>query len=144
MKLLPILTLTALLASPLSAFAGKDKKDVGAVTKKEAKAAVREARAESDSSDLPKELRSRRLDGRMEKMRQLIIQGIRAKQLTAEEAGVLERELSRIERQEYLYKRGGKLTGAERKDLNYDANRLHARIWAKTHNAEKPAGDLVE
>lgn len=144
MKLLPILTLTALLASPLCAFAGKDKKDDGVITKREAKKAAREAGATSDNPKIPKELRAPRQDGKIEKMRRLIIEGIEAGQITTEEAGVLERELSRVERQAFLYARGGKLTGAERKDVHDDLNRLNARIWAKTHNGQKPTEALSE
>ncbi len=142
MKLLPILTLTALLASPLATFAATDKNGDGVVTKKEAKVAARAALAPSVDLNIPKELRAPRMDRRIEKMRLLIVQGIEAGQITAVEAGALERELSRVARQLYLYTRGSNLSPAERSDVSRDINRLHENIWKKTHNGEKPAEPL--
>jgi hypothetical protein len=108
------------------------------------KADIKAAVQEKDGADVPPELRTPRVDARLEKMRLLIVEGIKAGQLTAGEASSLEHELSRIEREEEIYKHNKKAGPRERKDLNRDINQLHERIWAKTHNGAKPAEPLVK
>ena len=135
MKSIQLLSLTAVLALTAAGQAGE--------LPKGAKADIKEAVQEKDGPDVPAELRTPRIDARMEKMRLLIVQGIKAGQLTAGEASSLEHELSRLEREEETYKRSSKKVGPrERKDLKHDINDLHERIWAKTHNGAKPSEPL--
>ena len=140
MKARPLLTLTAALALTAPAFV-----QAGELKGTGAKADIKEVVKEKDGPDVPPELRTPRIDARTEKMRLLIVQGIKDGQLTAGEASSLEHELSRLEREEETYKRSGKKVGPrERKDLNRDINQLHERIWAKTHNGAKPSEPLVK
>ena len=140
MKANHLLALTAALALVTPAFV-----QAGELKGTGAKADIKEAVQAKDSPDVPAELRTPRIDARMEKMRLLIVQGIKAGQLTAGEASSLEHELSRLEREEETYKRSSKKVGPrERKDLNRDINLLHERIWAKTHNGAKPAEPLAK
>ena len=140
MKSIHILSLTAVLALAAAAFA-----QAGELKTKGAKADIKEVVQEKDGPDVPPELRTPRIDARTEKMRLLIVQGIKDGQLTAGEASSLEHELSRLEREEETYKRSGKKVGPrERKDLNRDINQLHERIWAKTHNGAKPTEPLAK
>jgi hypothetical protein len=146
MKTLRLLTLSASLVLATSALAENGQNiNADLDSKKDTKAAVREAVKEQNGPSVPPELRTPRIDARMEKMRLLIVQGIKAGQLTPGEASSLEHELSRIEREEEIYKRSSKKVGPrERKDLNRDINKLHERIWEKTHNGAKPAESLVK
>ena len=140
MKSIHLLSLTTALALAAAASA-----QVGELQTKGAKADIREVVQEKDGPEVPPELRTPRIDARMEKMRLLIVQGIKAGQLTAGEASSLEHELSRIEREEEIYKRSSRKVGPrERKDLNRDINQLHERIWAKTHNGAKPSEPLAK
>jgi hypothetical protein len=134
MKLRPIACLTIILA--LTAFSQAEELPKGA--KKEIHAAVKE----QNGADAPPALRTPRVDARTEKMRLLIVQGIKDGQLSGGEASTLERELSRIERDEKSAKKDGKADRGERIRLNRDINELHERIWAKTHNGTKPAEPL--
>ena len=139
MKSIHLLSLTAILALAAASV------QAGELKAKGAKADIKEAVQEKDGPEVPPELRTPRIDARTEKMRLLIVQGIKAGQLTAGEASSLEHELSRIEREEETYKRSGKKVGPrERKDLNRDINQLHERIWAKTHNGAKPTEPLAK
>jgi hypothetical protein len=140
MKSIHLLSLTTVfaVAAAASALAGE-------LQTKGAKADIKEVVQEKDGPEVPAELRTPRIDARTEKMRLLIVQGLKAGQLTAGEATSLEHELSRIEREEETYKRSSKKVGPrERKDLNRDINQLHERIWAKTHNGAKPSEPLVK
>ena len=140
MKSIQLLSLTTVLA-----FAAAASVQAGELKTKGAKADIKEVVKEKDGPDVPAELRTPRIDARMEKMRLLIVQGIKDGQLTAGEASSLEHELSRLEREEETYKRSSKKVGPrERKDLKRDINDLHERIWAKTHNGAKPAEPLAK
>ena len=135
MKPIHLLSLTTVLALAAAVQAGE--------LPKGARADIKEAVAAKDGPDVPAELRTPRIDARIEKMRLLIVQGIKVGQLTAGEATSLEHELSRLEREEETYKRSSKKVGPrERKDLRRDINALHERIWAKTHNGAKPSEPL--
>ena len=137
MKSLPLLPLTAVLALTTASVQAGDLKTPGA------RADIREAVQEKNGAGIPPELRTPRADARIEKMRLLIVQGIKDGQITAGEANSLEHELSRLEREEETYKRSGdKVRKRERKDLKRDINQLHERIWAKTHNGAKPSEPL--
>jgi hypothetical protein len=141
MKHIRILTLTASLALLAPAFTRAGELANPRADKADIKATVKE----KDGADVPPELRTPRVDARTEKMRLLIVEGIKSGKLTAGEATSLEHELSRIEREEETYKRSGNKVGRrERKDLNHDINLLHERIWEKTHNGQKPAEPLVK
>ena len=134
-RILILATVVAAAASPLSR-AG----DLPKGAKADIKAAVKE----KDGPEVPPELRTPRIDARMEKMRLLIVHGIKDGQLTAGEATSLEHEIARIEREEKTYKHNGKAGRHERHDLKHDLNDLHERIWQKTHNGNKPAEPLVK
>ena len=137
MKLHHLLTLTATVAVASSMARANE-------LPKGAKADIKAAVKEQNGPDVPPVLRTPRIDARTEKMRLLIVQGIKDGQLTAGEATSLEHELARIEREEKIYKRNGKAGRRERRDLNHDINELHERIWAKTHNGAKPAEPLAK
>ena len=140
MKARHLLTLTAALVLTAPAFV-----QAGELKGTGAKADIKEVVKEKDGPDVPPELRTPRIDARSEKMRLLIVQGIKAGQLTAGEASSLEHELSRLEREEQTDKRSGDKVGKrERNDLKHDINDLHERIWAKTHNGAKPSEPLVK
>ena len=136
MKIQPIACLAVILAA--TAFSHAEELPKGA--KKEIKAAVKE----QDGADVPPDLRTPRIDARTEKMRLLIVQGIKDGQLTPGEASALERELARIEHDEKKAKKDGKASPRERFALNRDINDLHERIWKKTHNGTKPPEPLVK
>jgi len=112
--------------------------------KKANKEAVKEAVAEQDGADVPPEMRTPRADKRMEKMRQLIVQGIKDKQLTAGEQTSAIHELQRIEREEETYKHNNHVGPRERADLNRDINKLHEHLFEKTHNGTKPTEPLAK
>jgi hypothetical protein len=136
MKLQSIACLAIILAT--TAFSHADELPKGA--KKEIQAAVKA----QNGAEVPPELRTKRVDARTEKMRLLIVQGIKDGQLSAVEASSLEHELTRIEREEKNAKKNGKVTQRERIALNRDINELHERIWKKTHNGTKPPEPLVK
>ncbi len=136
------LTILPLLCSQLSA--ADDKANGDPTTKKEkkeARKAVKEAVAEKND-DLPPEMRTPRADARMERLRQLIVQGIREKQLTAGEVTSATNELKRIEREQETYQHNKRVGPRERNDLKRDLNKLHESLWEKTHNGNKPTEPL--
>ena len=132
-RILILATIVAASSSPLSR-AG----DLPKGARADIKAVVKE----KDGPEVPPELRTPRIDARMEKMRLLIVHGIKDGQLTAGEATSLEHELARIEREEAVYKHNGRAGKRERNDLRRDINDLHERIWKKTHNGAKPTEPL--
>ena len=134
---LSILAVFALLAT--DALAGGGKK-----ANKENRAAVKETVAEQDGPEVPPEMRTVRADARMEKMRQLIVQGIKDKQLTTGEQTSAIHELQRIEREEETYKHNKNVGPRERHDLNRDINKLHEHLFEKTHNGTKPTEPLAK
>jgi len=110
----------------------------------EAKKEIKTAVKEQNSADVPPELRTPWVDARMERLRQLILQGIKDGQLSSGEASALGSELGRIERDERKAKKDGKASPRERFELNRRINDLHERIWKKTHNGTKPAEPLAK
>ena len=138
---LSLLAILALLTG--SAFAGGRKIAADLQSTKETRAAVKEAVAERNSADVPPEMRTPRTNAKIEKLRLLIVQGIKAGQLTAGEQTSTMNELKRIEREEETYKHNKRVGPRERRDLNRDINKLHERLWEKTHNGAKPASPLA-
>ncbi len=133
--------LTAGLAlSFLPTAAWADKADKAA--KKEAKQDVKAVVAEKDGPEVSPELRTPRLDARLEKLRLLIVQGAKDGQLTRGELASVEIKYKRIEREEDHYKQNDKVTAREKKDLRRDLNDLHEYLWTKTHNGQKPTEPL--
>ncbi|HAM73256.1 MAG TPA: hypothetical protein DCM86_16595 [Verrucomicrobiales bacterium] len=63
-----------------------------------------------------------------------IAQGVKSGQLTAAETKSLEATQKQIRTEEKAYRADGKLTGAERKDLNQDLNAASKQIYADKHN----------
>lgn len=107
-----------------------------------AKKGIKAAAAAQKNPDVPPELSTPRINALTEKMRLLIVQGLKDGKLTSGEARSLELELRRIERNEKDYKRDGEATKRERKDLRRDINDLHERIWKGTHNGASPTEPL--
>ena len=109
---------------------------------KEDRPALKAALAVKDA-DVPPELRTPSADKRIEKLRLLIVQGIKEKQLTAGEQTSLTNELKRIEREEETYKNNKRVGPRERNDLKRDINKLHERLFEKLNNGTKPAEPLA-
>ena len=109
---------------------------------KEDRAALKAAMAAKDA-DVPPELRTPSADVRIEKLRLLIIQGVKEKQLTPGEQTSLTNELKRIEREEEAYKHNKRVGPRERNDLKRDINKLHERLYEKLNNGAKPAEPLA-
>ncbi|MCE9610932.1 MAG: hypothetical protein K8R23_12120 [Chthoniobacter sp.] len=135
MKLHQLITVTATFALVTSLARGNE-------LPKGARADIKAAVKEQNGPGVPPELRTPRVDARTEKMRLLIVQGIKEGTLTVGEATSLECELARIEREEKTYKQNGRAGHRERRDLKRDINELHERIWKKTHNGVQPAQPL--
>lgn len=66
-----------------------------------------------------------------------IAQGVRNGELTAREAGRLEREQARIHAEERRYRADGVLSAAERRDLHQDMNRASRHIYEQKHDAQQ-------
>ena len=76
---------------------------------------------------------------RAENQQQRIAQGVKSGQLTAKETANLEKKESAIH-QEVKADRtvnGGKLTNAERKQVNRQQNQVSKKVYDKKHNAAK-------
>ena len=129
-------TLAALLAT--AAFAGPIK-----INKADRKA-VQETVEAKDGEGVPPELSTPRIDTRIEKLRLLIVQGIKDKQLSAGEQTSAINELHRIEREEQTYKHNKRVGPRERNDLKRDLNKLHEHLYEKTHNGTKPTAPLEQ
>lgn len=140
MKSAHLLATSAFLAASLTVFA-QAKTNLGAdlnLDRKAVRTEVKQAVEEKDGIEVPPELRTRRADARMEKLRLLIAQGIKEKQLTNGEATAAAHQLGRIEREEETYKHNKRVGPRERNDLRKDINKLHEYLWEKTHNGNKP------
>ncbi len=144
MKFTHLLATSAFLATNLSGFA-QGPKNIGAdlnLDRKAVRTEVKQAVEEKDGVEVPPEVRTPRADARMEKLRLLIVQGIKEKQLTSGEATSASHQLARIEREEETYKHNKRVGARERNDLRKDMNKLHEYLWEKTHNGNKPTEAL--
>lgn len=142
---LPLSLVAILAVLTASASAGQGGRNINADLKpgKAERTDVREVVTEKDGADVPPEVRTPRADARMEKLRLLIVEGVRTKQLTPGETTSVTHELGRIEREEETFKHNGRVGSKERHELNRDINKLHERLWEKTHNGAKPTEPLA-
>ena len=77
------------------------------------------------------------IDGREQKQRERIREGVRSDELTRREAGRLRREQSRIRREERRYRASGDgLSRRERRDLQRDLNRSSRDIRRQKHDGQ--------
>lgn len=76
------------------------------------------------------------VNGRQHLQRDRIAQGVRSGQLTKDEAAKLHQEEKSIRQEEQGYRSDGKLTPAERKDLQQDLNKVSKDIYQEKHDAE--------
>lgn len=65
-----------------------------------------------------------------------IAEGVKSGELTRPEAARLRHEQRAIRREERAYKADGKLTPAERNDLNQDLNKASADIYKQKHDSQ--------
>jgi hypothetical protein len=72
-----------------------------------------------------------------------IAEGVKSGQLTGKEANRLEHEERNIRVEERTYKSDGKLTPAERKDLNQDLNKTSRDIYNQKHDEQVRPGTVV-
>jgi hypothetical protein len=76
---------------------------------------------------------------RQENQAARIQQGVASGELTKGEAAVLRTEQRAIRAEKRAFKSDGKLTKAERAHLKREQNAASRHIYAKKHNANKPA-----
>jgi len=77
-----------------------------------------------------------RVDTREARQQKRIEQGAKSGALTTGEVKTLERQESKIKSDEIMAKSDGKVTPAERKQLNKELNHESNRIYRKKHNAK--------
>ncbi|MBI3899998.1 MAG: hypothetical protein HY308_17145 [Gammaproteobacteria bacterium] len=76
------------------------------------------------------------IDQRQSQQHQRIAQGIRSGELNQREAHRLHQEQSQIRTEERAYRADGRLTVAERRDLQQDLNQSSRRIYRQKHDAQ--------
>jgi Skp family chaperone for outer membrane proteins len=76
---------------------------------------------------------------RQENQSARIQQGVASGELTKKEAATLRTEQRAIRAEKRAFKSDGKLTKAERAHLKREQNAASRHIYAKKHNAKKPA-----
>jgi hypothetical protein len=78
-----------------------------------------------------------KVDARRENQQDRIAQGVKSGQLTAGETSRLEKKEAKINREVHADRKanGGKLTPAEKNQVNAQQNRMSARIYKDKHNA---------
>ena len=79
------------------------------------------------------------VNARQRNQQERIAEGVKSGQLTGREAVRLEREERAVRVEERAYKADGKLTPAERKDLNQDLNKVSRDIYNQKHDAQTRA-----
>lgn len=79
------------------------------------------------------------LDKRQENQEKRIDQGVKSGALTAKEAGNLEKREAKLEADKQAAKADGKVTPAERRKLQHEANRDSRAIYRKKHNGRTAA-----
>lgn len=80
------------------------------------------------------------IDKRQERQQKRIAAGVQSGELTAKEAGNLEKREARIEADKQAAKADGNVTKAERAKLQHEENRASKKIFQKKHNARTAAG----
>jgi hypothetical protein len=86
------------------------------------------------SPALRAEVRDGHIDRMLRRQQQLIRRGINANQFTPREAVRLQRELTRINRQEERAESDGRLTPIERRHLRGELRRERRNIFRAAHN----------
>src|SRR5256885_1500448 len=76
------------------------------------------------------------VNARQHNQQERIAEGVKSGQLTGREAVRLQREERAVRVEERAYKADGKLTPAERKDLNQDLNKVSRDIYKQKHDAQ--------
>ena len=84
-------------------------------------------------------IRDRGVNARQRNQQGRIAEGVRSGELTKSEAKGLEKEERGIRQEERQFKSDGKLTPAERKDLNQDLNKLSRDIYNQKHDGQTRA-----
>ena len=79
------------------------------------------------------------VNARQRNQQERIGEGVKSGQLTGREAVRLEREERAVRVEERAYKADGKLTPAERKDLNQDLNKVSRDIYNQKHDGQTRA-----
>lgn len=76
------------------------------------------------------------INARQHRQQARIAQGVRSGELTGREAARLERQERQIRREERLFRADGRLSPAERADLNRDLNRTSRNIYRQKHDGQ--------
>ena len=79
------------------------------------------------------------VNARQHNQQERIAEGVKSGQLTGQEAVRLQREERAVRVEERAYKADGKLTPAERKDLNQDLNKVSRDIYNQKHDGQTRA-----
>jgi hypothetical protein len=87
--------------------------------------------------------RDPRVNTRQQAQRERIQQGVRSGELTRREAHSAREDQRDIGQLERAYKSDGKLTGAERRDLNHEQNQASRELYRDKHDAQDRAPAAV-
>jgi hypothetical protein len=77
------------------------------------------------------------VNARQQRQHERIVQGVKSGELTRREAGRLREEQRDIRQLEGAYKSDGKLTGAERHDLQHEQNQASRDIYRQKHDEQE-------
>jgi hypothetical protein len=77
------------------------------------------------------------VNARQQRQHERIVQGVKSGELTRRETGRLREEQRDIRQLEGAYKSDGKLTGAERRDLQHEQNQASHDIYRQKHDEQE-------